>query len=344
MDDRSGSNKLQSEPPEARIVIACSNDKSARNAVISLVILLLSFLLVRFPAIFDFPITRAINDLATRSALFDRFAFLLDSYFTYSGVVLLTLIWFCWFADDRLDARARLIVGVIAAVVAGVCSRFLQYSLPTHPRPIYDAALGYKQLPFIPYVPRFNDWSSFPSDHATVFLGLTLAIFLSGFRYRAIAAAWIILVEMMRIVMGGHYPTDLVAGGALAGAFVWASQSPRIISAGQKCAGFEKSRPAFFYAVAFFLSYQTATLIRRSTAGARRAHPYVPRVSFIESRPLLLTRADIDKALVRDDIKQFVTQSINRLSTDTHSASNYREFRLLGSQLSMIVHYAIYVD
>jgi membrane-associated phospholipid phosphatase len=260
MDVRSGNDKLQSAALGPKIAIARSGDKSARNALVSFVVLLLSFALVRFPELFDFPITRTINDLAARSALFDRFAFLLDTYFTYSGVALLTLIWFCWFADESFEARARLVVGVIAAVAAGISSRFLQYSLPTHPRPIYDAALGYKQLPFIPYVPRFNDWSSFPSDHATVFLGLTLVVLLSGFKFRMIAAAWIILVETMRIVMGGHYPTDLIAGGALASAFVWTSQSPRIVSVGLKFAALEKSRPALFYAAAFFLSYQIATL------------------------------------------------------------------------------------
>jgi membrane-associated phospholipid phosphatase len=250
----------QSEPLGPKIASARTRYKFARNALISLVISLLAFILVRFPDFFDFPITRAINELAARSALFDRFAFLLDTYFTYSGVVLLTLIWFCWFADDRSEARARLVVGAIAAVAAGICSRFLQYSLPTHPRPIYDVALGYKQLPFIPYVPRFNDWSSFPSDHATVFLGLTLVVLLSGSRFRAIAAAWIILVEMMRIVMGGHYPTDLIAGGALAGAFVWTSQLAGVVSLGLKFVALEKSQPALFYAAAFFLSYQVATL------------------------------------------------------------------------------------
>ena len=260
MDDRRSYRKPHSEPLGPQIAIARTRHKSARNALISVVTFLLAFILVRFPELFDFPITRAINDLAARSALFDRFAFLLDTYFTYSGVLLLTLIWFCWFAAESFEARARLVVGAIAAVVAGICSRFLQYSLPTHPRPIYDAALGYKQLPFIPYVPRFNDWSSFPSDHATVFLGLTLVICLSGFRFRAIAAAWIILVELMRIVMGGHYPTDLIAGGALASAFVWASQSARVVSLGLKTVVLEKSQPALFYAAAFFLSYQIATL------------------------------------------------------------------------------------
>ena len=260
MDDRSGSGKLQSEPLARKVAIARGSNEFARNAVISFAILLLSFILVRFPDLFDFPITRAINGFAERSALFDRFAFLLDTYFTYSGVVLLTIIWFCWFANSEFYARARLVVSVIAAVAAGVCSRFLQYSLPTHPRPIYDTALGYKQLPFIPYVPRFNDWSSFPSDHATVFLGLTLVILLSGFKYRAIAAAWILLVEMMRIVMGGHYPTDLIAGAALAGAFIWLAQSRLPMTVGASVSAYEQSHPALFYCCAFFISYQVATL------------------------------------------------------------------------------------
>ncbi len=50
-------------------------------------------------------------------------------------------------------------------------------------------------------------------------------------RLGLLAAAWLTIVEFSRIYMGAHYPSDLMAGAALAATLVWASQSARFLSA-----------------------------------------------------------------------------------------------------------------
>jgi len=72
--------------------------------------------------------------------------------------------------------------------------------------------------------------------------------------------------------MGGHYPSDLIAGAALAAFVVWGAQASPSISRGERLMRSEKTSPALFYMIAFFLSYQIATLfedIRAIWAGAR---------------------------------------------------------------------------
>ena len=231
-----------------------------RNALLSFSVLAISLLLAKFPEIFDFPLTRVINDFAERSFFLDKVFSHLDYNFTYSGVVFMCLVWSCWFQYGDPNNRSRILVGTIASLGAGMCSRFMQYTLPTHPRPIYDTALGYHPLPFNPSGPKFNNWSSFPSDHATVFAGLVLVIYISGSRFRWFAIAWGIVIESLRIFMGGHYPSDLAGGAALAGLFVWVAQAPRVVSAGQRVLHWERSSPSLFYCCAFFASYQIATL------------------------------------------------------------------------------------
>jgi hypothetical protein len=114
-----------------------------RNLLLSCAVLLAAFALAQAPEVFDRPVTRLINDFANRSWLFDYFVAASSKYYTFSGVALMAMIWFCWFDDSAPENRARILVGTLASLGAGIASRFLQHTLPTHPRPYYDLALGF---------------------------------------------------------------------------------------------------------------------------------------------------------------------------------------------------------
>jgi hypothetical protein len=200
------------------------------------------------------------NSFAGKSYSIDKLMAQLDQNFVYSGVIFMSMIWSCWFQSEDPDNRSRLLTGTLASLGAGACSRFMQYSVPTHPRPIYDAALGYHPLAFEPVIPRFNNWSSFPSDHVAVFAGLVIVIYISRSRFRWFAIAWAIVVESCRTYLGGHFPSDLIGGAALAGIFVWTAQAPWAVFAGGRALRWERSSPSLFYLCAFFISYQIATL------------------------------------------------------------------------------------
>jgi undecaprenyl-diphosphatase len=190
-----------------------------------------------------------------------------NKYYTFNGVVLMAMIWYCWHERRDVKDRVPILVGTLASLAAGRISRFLQHALPTHPRPYYDPVLNF-HIPFSPEAPS-NTWDSFPSDHVAVFAGLTVVLFIAGPSFVVFAIAWTIVVESVRIYMGGHYPSDLIGGAALGAILVWAAQTSGPISLGQKVMRWEQSSPAVFYMAAFFLSYQIATLFAdfRSTLG-----------------------------------------------------------------------------
>jgi undecaprenyl-diphosphatase len=210
------------------------------------------------PGAFDRPLTGLVNGVASRSDLFDRTLAALDAYVTFSGAVLVALIWSCWFDSKDYQRRARILVGTLASFAAGVISRFSQHALSVHPRPYYDQGLDF-QVPG-GGVAQYNTWSSFPSDHVAVFAGLVVVIFIARSRFAIFAIVWTALVESTRVYMGAHYPSDLIGGAALGAMVVWAAQTPRLVSFGSRIMRWEQSSPSIFYMCSFFLTYQIATL------------------------------------------------------------------------------------
>jgi membrane-associated phospholipid phosphatase len=243
-----------------------------RNLAISGLVFLCAFGLALVPEAFDRPATRLINSFANRSWLFDYFTDAFSRYFTFSGVIMMAMVWYCWFQKPDTERRARLLTGTLASIGAGNVSRTLQHVLPTHPRPYFDTALGF-QLP-LNLEEVFNNWNSFPSDHVTVFAGLAVVLYVARQSFVIYAILWIIVVESFRNYIGAHYPSDLVAGVALGAFAVWASQTSWPISLAKKVMRWETSSPGLFYMSTFFLSYQIATLFNdiRQTLGPVRDH------------------------------------------------------------------------
>ena len=258
-EDRSTTPKTTTGSSASRLLpVRHGNIRYTRNLVISGIAFLTAFYLVFRPGLIDIPAVRLLNSYANRSALVDTLLYDFDTYFTFSGIMLITVLWSCWFKNTDLETRARIGTGTLASILAGGVSRLLQHHLHTHVRPYYDQTIGF-------HVPSrvdtaYNTWNCFPSDHAAVFAGLTVTIFLVRPRVSILLTAWLVIVEAGRAYMGAHYPSDLMGGAALAALAVWASQSPLTMTFGRRIASYERSSPALFYLCAFFITYQIGTL------------------------------------------------------------------------------------
>lgn len=207
----------------------------------------------------DYPLIRAVNGFARRAPLVDRALAWITTYYLLSGVLFVSVVWYCWFACQESRARSRVLLGTIGACLAGMAGRVLQLALPTHLRPMHDAALG-MTLPVGVDPAELNHWSSFPSDHAAVQFGLATVVFLARPQLGVAALAWALFLNAARVYLGAHYPTDIGGGAALGVLAVLLAQTPAARIAGRWLLGWERRAPAGFYLLAFLISYQIATL------------------------------------------------------------------------------------
>jgi membrane-associated phospholipid phosphatase len=255
------SSSVAAPPPATEPLIsplAQELETDKRNALAALAVFLAAYAIALVPNAFDLPFERLINSYANKSVVIDHLFFDLDTYFIFSGVPVLALIWGEWSADK--ERRARLILGIFAVLCAGLLSRSLQHFLATHPRPFYDPALGF-HLPSILSETPLATWNSFPSDHAAVFFGLAALIASVRPRLGLLVFLWLAVVDSARAYVGAHYPSDLIGGAALGASLVWLAQVPGVMRrVAGKIAGWERLSPALFYTAAFLLSYQVATL------------------------------------------------------------------------------------
>jgi undecaprenyl-diphosphatase len=111
--------------------------------------------------------------------------------------------------------------GVVAAgfsALLGLAVAHLIADLWARPPP-YAAHPGDAHL----FVPASHD-PSFPSDHTTAAFAIAVAILLRHRKAGVVALALAVLVALARVVVGVHYPSDVLGGaaiGTLAALVLW---------------------------------------------------------------------------------------------------------------------------
>jgi undecaprenyl-diphosphatase len=66
-----------------------------------------------------------------------------------------------------------------------------------------------------------SSWASFPSGHATTAMALGVALALLFPRLRWIFLCLGFWIAISRLIVGAHYPSDVIAGGVLGGVTAW---------------------------------------------------------------------------------------------------------------------------
>ncbi len=244
-------------PSDSRCVIV---------AGLFLLLLFASTALALHPDLVNHPSASAINVLASSIPGSAELAFAL-TYPTLQGIVIVCFVWYCWFSLESAQLRARLVAGTLAAILAGILARLLQRALPTSPKPIFDAAV-HLQVPSVLgdfdvlKATSFPNSHTFPSERATLFAGLAIAVLLVRHRIGWLALVCTMAAEFSRVYLGLHYPTDILGSVSLSAAAVWIAQMRWGSAVGGWFIRWERASAPTFYMCAYIASYELTTTFR----------------------------------------------------------------------------------
>jgi undecaprenyl-diphosphatase len=210
---------------------------------------------------FDLPLLHALNGCMHRSPAFDAAVIMLSQNDLLKGGFTMAILFGLWSRTEKNDHARR--VSLLATLAGGILAvglgRALALSMPMRIRPLHDP-LVHTVLPFGLKGVELRGWSSFPSDHALVFMAIAFGTFYVSRRAGTLLSVHTALfICMPRIMLGLHYPSDILGGwciGALTAVVMQRAAVRRIIE--RVCMPLHEARPGLFHAALFILCFQLA--------------------------------------------------------------------------------------
>lgn len=211
--------------------------------------------------------------------LLDRLVSFIANNDLFKGFIAMSVVWWLWLRqepttnrEDNRDVREHLIATLIACLVALALARVLAQTLPFRPRPfslsVFDGSFALSRA-----YAGFDEWSSFPSDHATLFIALAVGVWCAHARAGLLLLIYVtVMILLPRVYLGMHYPTDILVGGAIGALIAWAlNLAPVRQRIARPFLQWHQFSPGTFYACAFLLTSQIAVLFDPVRKAARFA-------------------------------------------------------------------------
>jgi membrane-associated phospholipid phosphatase len=226
---------------------------------------------------FDARILSFFNQFVGRSPLFDKAVVFISGSDLLKGQLLMAVLWWLWFQPGESRTRNRqIILSTVAASLAAILTgRLLAHGLPFRVRPLLAAGLGLR-IPSGVIAGDLRTWSSFPSDHALLFTAFATGLLFISRRLGAVAFLYVLfLIELPRVYLALHYPTDILGGALLGTTIGYVANQERVRSriASVPLAWLSNS-PSSFYACFFLLTVQIGLMfweVRRLLLSISRA-------------------------------------------------------------------------
>jgi undecaprenyl-diphosphatase len=209
----------------------------------------------------DLTLLHMLNAYARQWPAFDVLMEQMSDNVLLQGGIILVLFWWAWAMqrEDKRKDREMLLFGLMASVFAVLFARALALTLPFRVRPLQNPALNFT-LPYSMDPQTLIGWSSFPSDHAVVFLCLATSLWFVSRKLGAIAIAYALLGSSFpRVYLGIHYPSDVFAGAVIGISIACLAKWDVLREAVTRpLLRWSEQHPASFAAFLFFCTFELA--------------------------------------------------------------------------------------
>jgi len=164
------------------------------------------------PTWFDVWFVRALAGLLGKFELFDRGIQSAVNHHVLGGLWYALVAYLLWLhgtaqSDDKI--RLRMLTTMIGSIVAVLLIFPASATIHWAP-PVLDPTLSHL---YPKYIYSESDPNSFPSRGATLYTAVTAGVFsLDRVKGSLLWLGIIFLIGLPRIYVGGHYPTDIMAG------------------------------------------------------------------------------------------------------------------------------------
>jgi undecaprenyl-diphosphatase len=213
---------------------------------------------------FDTEIQRQLVNLASSSIILTNAMRVFADLYLFKGLFPLSMLCAIWFKPgDSLQQRREMVIAtLIAALVAFLLGRLLAQALPFRVRPIHNPEL-HLAFPVAGDAEKLlRTWSSFPSDHAAIWMAMAVGIFLT-WRWLGmlVIIQCVLFVCLPRVFLGLHYPTDVIGGSVIGAVTAWFFTLDRLRERfAPAIIRFMEKQPAVGYTLAFLFFFELATM------------------------------------------------------------------------------------
>lgn len=212
-------------------------------------------------------LAQTLNDIVGQSISFDLLLdFIQESYLVKGlfAVSILVMIYTSSKGDD-LERQSNVYTTLILVFVSLFLARIMQMTLPFSPRPLHTEGFGLTLANGLNENVLKND-SSFPSDHAIMFMTIASSVLLYCKRAGIVLLAHaLLIISLPRLILGFHWPSD-IAAGIVIGVVVAVLLHRRISNwlVRSRLSNFQANHPSIFYGLFFAILVETATMYRGS--------------------------------------------------------------------------------